>query len=285
MSSDTCADQDGPFVDLHTHSTASDGAVAPAEVVRSAAAIGLAAIALTDHDTVDGVAEASAEGEKQGVRVIAGCELSAFEKNLEIHLLVLHIRSPETLKPHLDQFRDERFYRARQMVEKLNAAGHKLSFDDVLVEADGGVIGRPHVARAMLNKGLVTDFREAFERYLGFGCPAYVEKPRISSKDAIAIAHAAGGMVFWAHPSKDGGRERTKRLVDEGLDGLEVIHPSHTSEDIKRFHKFVTEFNLVKTGGSDWHGAREGYRTLGNMNIPMSWLAAQDQFMAAQATL
>lgn len=284
MTSDACAEEGG-FVDLHTHSTASDGAVEPAEVVRSAAAIGLKAIALTDHDTIDGYNEAAAEGECLGVRVIQGCELSAYEKSNEIHLLVLHISKPELLAPHLERFRDERHNRAVQMVEKLNAIGIPLQFEDVLKESDGGVIGRPHVARALLTGGFIKEFREAFDKLIGFHGPAHVSKPRLEVEEAIRIGHEAGGLVYWAHPGRDGGRDKTRRLVDAGLDGLELVHPSHTFEDIKRLDGFIKEFSLSKTGGSDWHGAREGYRTLGNMNIPFSWLEEQEELVKSRGSL
>lgn len=279
MTPEGCAGVDERYVDLHTHSTASDGSLPPREVIKAAAQINLAAIALTDHDTVDGLEEATAAGKELGIRVVHGCELSAHDKGFEIHLLVLHIRSLSTIRPHLERFRKERYERAVEMVRALNRKGIPLQFESVLQEADGGVIGRPHVARALLNNNLVTDFREAFDKYLGFDCIAYVPKPRLEARDAVAIAREAGGLVFWAHPGKDGGKARVKRLVDAGLDGLEIRHPSHTPDDIRRLSKFLDEYSLARTGGSDWHGATAGFRTLGNMNVPISWLEEHDALL------
>lgn len=273
----------GPYVDLHTHSTASDGALAPQVVVESAHALGLRALALTDHDTIDGLAAACATGERLGIRIVRGCELSAHIKNLEVHLLVLHIASPEKIRPHLEAFQRQRYERAQEMVRLLNANGVPLSFDRVLQEADGGVLGRPHVARALLNAGYVSELRESFDKYLGFGRVAYVDKPRLEVRDAIAIAHEAGALAIWAHPGKDGTRERVKVLMAAGLDGLEVKHPSHTPEDLRRLERFVTEYDLLRSGGSDWHGALEGFRTLGNMNVPIEWLEAQDARLAERS--
>jgi predicted metal-dependent phosphoesterase TrpH len=270
----------GPYVDLHTHSTASDGTLPPHVVVESAHAMGLRALALTDHDTIAGLDDACAAGERLGIRVIRGCELSAHIKNLEVHLLVLHIESMDKIRPHLDAFQQQRYKRAREMVRLLNAHGIPLPFEDVLREADGGSLGRPHVARALLNAGYVSDLRESFEKYLGFGQIAYVDKPRLDAGDAIAIAHEAGALAIWAHPGKDGSRDRVKTLVADGLDGIEVKHPSHTPEDMRRLERFVTEYSLVRSGGSDWHGAREGFRTLGNMNVSLTWLEEQDMRLA-----
>jgi len=274
---------DALYVDLHSHSTASDGAVAPAEVVRAAKAAGLGAIALTDHDTIDGVEAARVAGAELGIRVISGCELSAHEGSHEIHLLALHVSRADRLAPRLVEFRQQRVDRAKEMVRKLNVRGVGITFDDVLRAADGGAVGRPHVARALIERGDVTDSREAFERYLGFGRVGYVPKPQLSVRDAIQMAHDGGALAIWAHPSKEGSRSAIMRLVDAGLDGVEVRHPSHSPDDVQRIARLVEEFGLVPSGGSDWHGATDGYRVLGNMNVPISWLELQDQRLAHQA--
>lgn len=268
------------FVDLHTHSTASDGARKPAEVVNAARAAGLAAFALTDHDTVAGLSEATAAGEQCGVRVIPGVELSAVEHDVETHILGLHITERVELEERLRFIREMRRSRAARMVERLNALGIPVTFDAVLAQADGGAVGRPHVARAIIAGGWVTDFREAFDRYLGNGKAAFVAKDKLPMTEAIALVHRAGGIAVLAHPGHQGTRERVAKLAALGLDGLEVLHPSHSNDDSQRLDALATEFDLVRSGGSDWHGAPDGARTLGMMRVPSRWLADQEARVA-----
>lgn len=271
------------FVDLHSHSVASDGALPPGDVVRAAREAGLEAIALTDHDTIAGVAAATAAGREIGVRVVAGCELSAYDGDIEVHLLALHIADDDALAASLALFQRERVDRAAAMVERLAHLRVPVSMDDVMREAATGAVGRPHVARALVRAGYVADSREAFDRYLGNGRPAYVPKPRLAASDAIALAHSAGALAVWAHPARLGTRERVARLASHGLDGIEVLHPSHTPQEVERYARFATELSLVPSGGSDWHGATEGFRVLGCMHVPAEWLARQDDRRAARA--
>ena len=264
------------FIDLHTHSTASDGARLPADVVRAAKAAGLSAIALTDHDTLAGLAEARAEGEKLGVRIVSGIELSAVEGHHETHILGLHLADVSEMEHRLVDLRQMRMNRALRIVERLNAIGIPLQFDAVLKEADGGAVGRPHVARAMVAGGWVLDLREAFDKYLGNGRAAFVAKEKLSMADAIGLIRRAGGLAVLAHPAQTGTRERIAALVAEGLDGVEVLHPSHSWDDSQRLDALATEFRLVRSGGSDWHGAVDGARTLGMMRVPAQWLAEHE---------
>jgi predicted metal-dependent phosphoesterase TrpH len=276
------AEAGGPrFVDLHTHSTASDGTLPPEQVIDAAARCGLAALALTDHDTIDGVRAARQAAERVGIRVIAGVELSAFDEEREIHVLALHLSNLDALETRLAELRASRHVRAAKIVEKLNALGVPLTLDEVLQQANGGSLGRPHVARALIARGLVADFRDAFMRYLGNNGSAFVAKERLSIQDAIAIAHEAGAIAIWAHPSDGGRRERLEPLVAAGLDGVEIKHPSHSGEDMKRLQALTDFFGLVPSGGSDWHGASEGPRRLGMMNVPMEWLEKQDERVAS----
>jgi predicted metal-dependent phosphoesterase TrpH len=276
------AEAGGPgFVDLHTHSTASDGTLSPEGVIEAAERCGLAALALTDHDTIDGVRAARQAAERAGIRVIAGVELSAFDEDREVHVLALHLSHLEALEKHLTELRASRHVRAGRIVEKLNALGIPLTLDEVLQQSNGGAVGRPHVARALIARGFVADFRDAFMRYLGNNGSAFVAKDRLSIQDAIAIAHDAGGIAIWAHPSDGGRRERLEPLVAAGLDGIEIRHPSHSGEDMKRLQALADFFGLVPSGGSDWHGASEGPRRLGMMNVPMEWLEKQDERVAA----
>ena len=272
------------FVDLHTHSTASDGTLPPERVVEAARRCNLAAIALTDHDSIAGVATARAAGERVGIRVVAGCELSAFQDEHEVHLLALHLTRIEALERRLTELRSLRYERAQKIVEKLNALGIPLTFEEVLKQANGGAVGRPHVARALIARGAVQDFKDAFMRYLGSNGAAFVPKARLSVEDAIEIAHEAGGLAVWAHPAEGGRRERLELLVNAGLDGVEVKHPSHSAEDVKRLEALAEFFGLVVSGGSDWHGASDGPRKLGNMNVPASWLDLQDRRLVSSAS-
>jgi predicted metal-dependent phosphoesterase TrpH len=271
----------GRFVDLHMHSTASDGALPPEAVIAAAHAAGLAVVALTDHDTVAGVPAAREAGERLGVRVVTGVELSASYGDEEIHLLGLHLEQLDVIEAELVNFRGQRVSRAEQMVDKLNALGVPVTMDAVLGAANGGAVGRPHVARAVITGGWARDNREAFDRYLGNGRPAYVGKPRLEVADAVAMVHAAGGIVLYAHPGAAGRRDRVEALARAGLDGLEVRHPSHSSDDMARLAALVDFFGMVPTGGSDWHGAAEGPRTIGGMQVPYEFLTRQEARVAA----
>ena len=263
------------YVDLHMHSTASDGARAPEDVVAAAAAAGLSAIALTDHDTIAGVAAARAAAEPLGVRVITGVELSAYEGEREIHLLGLHLERPERIEGAMEEFRATRVTRAKEMVARLNAIGIPVTFEAVIAAAGGGAVGRPHVARAIVDGGWALDSREVFDRFIGHGKPANVPKQRLELRDAIEMVHDAGGLAIVAHPGQDFTRTRVERAVALGLDGLEVWHPSHSADEVRRLRALVDHFRLVASGGSDWHGATEGPRVIGVMKVPMTVLDAQ----------
>jgi hypothetical protein len=271
-----------PFVDLHTHSTASDGARSPRDVVRAAREAGLVAIALTDHDTVDGLAEASDEGQLLGVRIVPGVELSAVEGEAETHLLGLHLSDIGQVDSRLRDLRDMRLTRATRIVVRLNELGVKVTLEDVLAQSGGGAVGRPHIARALVNDGWATDMRDAFDRYLGNGKAAFVAKDRLSMADAIAMIHDARGLAILAHPGSSGTRARIEGLVGHGLDGVEVRHPSHSAEDVARLSALVEHFHLVPSGGSDWHGLSEGGRTLGGMRVPHAWLERQEQVVESR---
>lgn len=265
------------FVDLHAHSTASDGAKRPSAAVEAAHAAGLAAFALTDHDTLAGIPEAQEAADACGLRLIAGVELSVHQGVDEVHLLGLHIRDVAALQGRLELYRDRRRTRAERIVEQLNAAGLPVTMDAVLAAADGGAIGRPHVARALVAAGLVRDVREAFDKWLAAGRPAYVDKERLDIAEGIRLIHDAGGIAVYAHPGPEGRRETIEPLVAAGLDGIEVRHPSHSREDELRLAALAGFFGLVVSGGSDWHGAMQGGRVLGAMQIPMAWLETQDR--------
>jgi predicted metal-dependent phosphoesterase TrpH len=259
------------------HSTASDGSALPAAVVAAAHAAGLSAIALTDHDTMAGLPEAREAGERLGVRVIAGVELSAIDAaGAETHILGLHIARPEPLERALGVFRTARRDRALEIVERLNALGVAVTREAVLAQAGDAAIGRPHVARALVAGGFARDHREVFDRWLGAGRPAFVEKRRLGMAEAFAWIHEAGGLAVFAHPGGEGTRERLTALAALGMDGVEVRHPGHSGADIARLSALAEELALLPSGGSDWHGAAEGTRTIGCMNVPVEWLERQE---------
>ena len=275
------------FVDLHMHSTASDGSRAPQDVVAAASGAGLAAIALTDHDTLAGLADASAAGAECGVRVIAGVELSAVEgerADQETHILGLHLAERAEMEERLVAIRDMRVQRAERMVRRLNELGVPVTMEAVLKESAGGAVGRPHVARALVAGGWAADVRSAFDRFIGAGRPAFVAKDRLSVVEAIDLIHRAGGLAILAHPGAGCSRDRVLELIRDGLDGLEILHPSHNWDESQRLDAIASEFELIRSGGSDWHGASDGARTIGMMKVPSLWLEQQDARIAANGS-
>lgn len=271
------------FVDLQVHSTASDGALSPTKVVEAAREAQLYAIALTDHDTVDGVAEAIAAGVECGVRIIAGVELSAHFDDDELHLLGLHLANQDAMRAALLELQAGRVARAVRIVEVLNRHSIPVTMDAVLAEANAGAVGRPHVARAMIAGGWVRDFREAFDRWIGFGRPAYMAKERFDVADAIALVHDAGGLAVWAHPGDSATPTRIQRLADMGLDSVEVLHPSHPPSLSQRLYDNTEKAGLLPSGGSDWHGTHDGPRRIGGQLVPKIWLDWQEARVAARA--
>lgn len=264
------------FVDLQTHTTASDGALAPALVVEAAHRAALVAIAITDHDSVDGIAEARDAGIRLGVRIVPGVELSTHVDDEELHLLGLHLADLESMRSALAELREGRIDRAERIVGMLNRSGVPVTMDAVLREAGGGAVGRPHVARAMIAGGWARDFREAFDKWLGWGRPAYMPKARFDVADGIALVHNAGGLAVWAHPGELATPARVQRLAGVGLDGVEVLHPSHPPYLSQKLFDTVEKAGLLPSGGSDWHGTLEGSRRLGGQLVPRAWLDWQD---------
>lgn len=265
----------GPYVDLHAHTTASDGRAAPEDLIALAKAADLEAVAITDHDTLDGLPAAQLAADAIGIQLVKGIELSTIDGTREVHLLGLHLDRTEELAAELIAVQSARVGRAVEMVAKLNKLGMPVTMDMVLHEAAGGAVGRPHVARALIAGGWVPTMREAFDRYLGDGKAANVGKLRLELSDGITLIHGAGGVAIWAHPQGEGNREKIGRYAALGLDGVEVRHPSHTSEDLARLATLCDHFGLLKSGGSDWHGALDGFRPLGCMHVPAPWMYAQ----------
>ena len=261
------------FVDLHAHTTCSDGLLTPVELVNLARKANLAALAITDHDTVDAIAPAIAASED--LEIIAGVELSACEGNADIHLLGYFVDSENSeLAESLQVFRSYRYQRAQVMVEKLHALGIRLAFDDVLSCAGGATasVGRPHVAQALVENGYVATMDEAFRSYLGSRGPAYAPKSKLSVPDAIRLVHAAGGVAVLAHPHSLNRDELIPSFVEAGLDGLEGIYPDHTDAVQRHYRQIAAKHEIVITGGTDYHGGKIGRPDLGSLRIPYSYL-------------
>jgi len=263
-------------VDLHCHSTASDGEYPPAEVARRAQAAGLVAIALTDHDTTGGVPEATRVGETLGVRIVSGCEFSVKAPWGELHLLAYFLPPGHArLEEFLAGTRAARHRRAEQIVGHLRRLGVAIDLGDVVQAADGGALGRPHVARLLVRHGVCVDMNEAFARYLGRGRPAYVEKPLPTLQQVTELVHAVGGVAVAAHLGDHGTDGQIRQFQEQGLDGLEVRHPSHSLGTERRLTGIAQRLGLAISGGSDWHGDLElgdSHAPLGGLDIPLKWL-------------
>jgi predicted metal-dependent phosphoesterase TrpH len=266
------------FVDLHSHSTASDGALPPTAVVEAAVEAKLAVLALTDHDTMAGVAEAQAAGDRLGVRVVAGVELSALHLEREIHMLALHVERSDELESQLAGFRDGRVRRAEQMVAKLRELGAPITMDAVMAHAGRGAVGRPHVARALVDSGFVRDQREAFDRYIGNGRPALVAKEALYAADAIDLVHAAGGIagVRAPRPRRHPRHDRAARRVRPST-GSRSCTRARAARTWRASAPSPTTSISSRAAGSDWHGTTDGFRTLGQMRVPYAVLEQQEE--------
>ncbi len=243
--------------DLHLHTTASDGTDTPGELVRRAASKGFEVIAITDHDTMSGVAEAQEVGRKLGVRVISGVEISA-GGDTEVHVLGYAIQQPDGLMQVLERMRLERSQRMQKMVMRLNEIGVPVHLKRVTGLAQESV-GRSHLARVLVEDGVVRDVREAFQRYLAPGKPAYVEREKLSVSQAVSLIASAGGIPVIAHPGQNHGdtfwmKERFAALREDGLRGIEAYHMAHSQQQAMAFARAAKDLNLLVTGGSDYHG-------------------------------
>ncbi len=256
-----------PAIDLHIHSTASDGTLTPREIVERAAALGLGAIALTDHDCLDGCREAVGRGIPEGLGFLTGVEISAdrpagLPGEGSLHILGYRIRIDEPpLNEALLDLQAARGDRNPLILERLEALGIPITLAEVEAEADGGHPGRPHIARILVRRGIVATIDEAFDRYLGNGRSAYVGKERMATARAIDLIRAAGGVPVLAHPGllEIHEERRLEALLEElkslGLAGLEVFFPDHNPEQTARFARLAARLDLLMTGGTDFHGA------------------------------
>lgn len=261
-------------VDLHLHSDCSDGQFPPAEVVRQASLAGLKAMALTDHDTVDGLAEAI-RAAPPGLEVIPGAELSSEFRGREIHLLAYYLRYEDGfLSERLEPLRAGRLRRAEQMVVRLNSAGLAITLDDVLAAVRSGEdgpmsLGRPHVAEALVKRGHATDMDDAFRRYLRAGQPGFVSKAALPAEEAIQLAHTCGGAVVLAHPALNLSDADVDALIPAGLDGIEVFHPKQNEAQRKRLGAIARRHRILLTGGSDYHGPQRSRHPMATCGVTL----------------
>jgi predicted metal-dependent phosphoesterase TrpH len=248
-------------IDLHTHTAASDGLLSAEALVQAVQAAHLDVFSITDHDTLDGLVEAEAHARGCGLRLIPGIELSAmWRKTVELHLLGYFFDPAEAgLLGFLRERRAARRVRLFAMLNRLQAMGIVVSADDVLAVARDGNVGRPHLARVLVQRGFVRSPDEAFERYLGEGKPAYVPRPDLTTTEAIRVIHDVGGLVSFAHPGLHNRDEAVPDLVADGLDAIEAYHVAHTPGQIRHYRRLAERWKLVVTGGSDFHGLIGGY--------------------------
>jgi predicted metal-dependent phosphoesterase TrpH len=272
------------WADLHLHTHYSDGLLSPEEVVRMGSDAGLTALAICDHDTVDGLNEAALAGEKFNVEVVPGVELSTQFKGRDLHILGYYFDqdNPELIS-YLERFREERYKRASKMVGNLNQQGVKIGMDDVEEKSKGKSIGRPHIAEVLMEKGYVETFQEAFHRFIGYGARSYVEKYKLKPDQAIALIDGARGISVLAHPGPIITDEMIIQLIKSGLDGIEVIHPNLDQKRTRYLMEMAQHYDLLITGGSDCHGGRSGDICIGKYNVPIRLLEGMKEKKAMDA--
>jgi hypothetical protein len=266
--------------DLHIHSNFSDGLLSPEEIVKKAHDAELTVISITDHDIVDGIDPAIAEGEIQGVKVIPGIEFTTDLPDTEIHILGYYIdHKAQWLKELLSRIREDRTNRIYKIVDKLNKIGVGISADDVLKLAEIGSAGRPHVARVLLEKGFVKSIQEAFNRYLDSKAPAYVPHFRLTPAQAVETIKKAGGIPVFAHPAVSNKDDMIPELMSKGLAGIEVFYSKHSDSQVKHYRALAIKYGLLMTGGSDFHGLKTIRSvSLGEFKLPDEYINKLEEF-------
>jgi hypothetical protein len=272
-------DEQLKFADLHIHTQASDGWLTPEEAVEQAKDAGLAAISIADHDSVSGIEAALWAGKKHGVEVIPGVELSSEFEGRELHLLGYFVDwHDRRFQKKLLAMQEARVDRAKKIIERLRNLNINISYNVVIVIA-GGTVGRPHIAKALLDRGYVRTVQEAFEKYLGIDRPAYVEKCPLSPAEAMKIIHRAGGISALAHPVFSRTDEALPELVDKGLQAIEVYHSRHDVMATRHFEELAKKYGLLIVGGSDAHGREV---PIGAVKIPYEFVERMKEKLLAQ---
>lgn len=286
------------YIDLHTHTTASDGVHSPREVVRLAKEAGLAGVAITDHDTMDGLPEAREEGAKLGVIVVPGVEISTALDGKDIHVLGYFADDADPVfRSRLSSQREVRGRRNAMILDKLAELGIFIAMEEVEAVAArlrkaadgenpnaGRSVGRPHIAQVLVERGIVASVREAFERYLGEGGAAHVVPPRITPAEAVRWIREAGGKAVLAHPGIYGDDELVLKVISDGIDGIEVRHSDHSPEEEKRYAEWAERFGLAATAGSDFHGSRQGELLHGRIGERRAELSLLGQLRSSRSS-
>ena len=252
------------YVDLHIHTSYSDGECSVRSIFEIAQNKELRAISITDHDNIDANILALQIGDETGIEVITGTELSLEINGVDVHILGYLVDVNNiTLKNKLQEMKEARFIRAKKIVQNLNHQGIDLRFETVLKIAGNGAIGRPHIATAMLNEELIYSFKEAFDKYIGYNAPAYEEKLKMTPKEVFRLILDAGGIPVLAHPGVTRIDQLIPQFIKAGLCGLEVYHPEHNSSAKRYYREYCRKKNLVITGGSDFHSLTQSKVEIG----------------------
>ncbi len=261
-------------VDLHCHTTASDGLLTPKELVRLAAELGLKGIGITDHDTIQGWKEAEAAGAYYKIQILKGIELNTDWRGTEVHILGYELDGgSDYFQDKLRSLREAREQRMLEILERLAKLGIEVCENAVRQLAQGESIGRPHIAQVLIDRGFVRTIREAFERYIGIGAPAYVPRYKLTTEEGIRLVRDARGVPVLAHPGMQRLEEGISTWVEVGLKGIEVFHSEHKPEDETRYSAIAQQHRLIMTGGSDFHGeARKPGVGLGRWGVSLSIL-------------
>ena len=259
-------------IDLHIHSTHSDGILSPYRIVTTAVARRLSAISITDHDCITAIAEAKQAGREYGIEVVSGIELSTLEHNIDVHLLgyFFNEKSPRLIE-YLDFLKDERRKRAKRILRKLDELGVHLQWKNVLARAQNGLLGRPHIAAELIEQGFARDKWDSFDRYLGEKGSAFVQRFKLPTAEGIQLIAQAGGVSLIAHPTISVLNRFLNSWIKSGLNGIEVIHPRFSQEQSNTLKRMVNEKNLLMSGGSDCHGNRNGEIIIGQYPAPYSF--------------
>lgn len=278
------------FIDLHTHSSASDGSDSPEELVRKAAAKGLAAVALTDHDSMDGLPEAQAEARRCGIRFVRGIEIAVKHENDELHLVGLWMPELSSrMKDAIGNFRQKRSFRNMEILHSLKKIGMPLDIEEVHAFSGNGTMGRPHIASAMKSKGYVQSRRDAFSRYIGHEGRAFVPRELMSPEEGISLLRGEGALVVLAHPCLFRHMSRQSldgllvKLTGYGLHAIEAYHSAHSRDQIRICVDLAAKYGLLLSGGTDYHGQNKediclGSGIRGNVRVPVYVLEKMEAF-------
>lgn len=270
------------FADLHLHTHFSDGTYSPEELAGHARRHGLTAVALTDHDSVEGCPRMAAACARLGLEFVPGTELTAEHEDSELHLLGYFMDTQHTrFVQELERFQQVRQNRICEMVARLNALGVPLEAKAVFALANCRSPGRPHVARALVQAGFCRSLDEAFERFLKKRRPAWVPKSKMSAGDAIHLVQEAGGLAVMAHPGLNHNDQLIPEMVELGLDGIECFHTKHSPAASDHYLAIARHYHLLVTGGSDCHGQNKGRPLIGSVRVPYEYVARLNQRMAA----